>query len=143
DLYQITVTPSAPVVVRLSAPLGGSVDRLELAVRDANGPRSIARLRAGNAVTALLLQQGEYTLGVEARDADAVSSFPYRIEMCADNPAMRCPPMTGGTVHDEVDESGAGHRANDVIEVREQPPVLSAMATSDSEDAPDETGQAV
>ncbi|MBZ0238790.1 MAG: hypothetical protein K8M05_41150 [Deltaproteobacteria bacterium] len=143
DLYQVTVTPSAPVVVRLSAPLGGSVDRLELIVRDATGPRSVARLRAGNAVTALLLPQGEYTLGVEAHDEDAVASFPYRIEMYADNPALRCPPMAGGTIHAEVDESAAGHRANDVIEVRQQPPILEAMATSDSDDEPDETGQAV
>lgn len=143
DLYQVTVSPAAPVVVRLTAPLGGVVERLDLIVRDASGPRSVARLRAGNAVTALLLQQGEYTLGVEARDAAAVTSFPYRIEMYADNPAARCPPMAGGTIHAERDESTAGHRANDVIEVRQQPPLLAAMATSDGTDAPDATGVAV
>ncbi|HUQ01138.1 MAG TPA: hypothetical protein VM261_01525 [Kofleriaceae bacterium] len=143
DLYQVTVAPNAPVVVRLTAPLGGEVDRLDLIVRDASGPRSIARVRAGNAVTALLLQQGEYTLGVEAHDAQAVTSFPYRIEMFADNPAMRCPPMTGGTIHAETNESAVGHRANDVIDVRQQPPVLVASATSDTSDAPDATGVAV
>lgn len=143
DLYQVTVAPGAPVVVRLSAPLGGAVDRLELSVRDAGGPRAIARLRAGNAVTVLLLPQGEYTLGVEARDDQAVASFPYRIEMYADTPAMRCPPMTGGTIYTEVDESAAGHRANDVIEVTQQPPILSARPTADTSDTPDATGQAV
>jgi hypothetical protein len=143
DLYQVTIAPGAPVVVRLTAPLGGEVERLNLIVRDANGPRSVARLRAGNAVTALLLPQGEYTLGVEARDAQAVTSFPYRIEMYADNPAARCPPMAGGTIHVEDDESASGHRANDVIDVRQQPPILAASATSDGSDAPDQTGQAV
>lgn len=142
DLYQVTVSPAAPVVVRLTAPLGGEVQRLDLIVRDANGPRSIARLRAGNAVTALLLQQGEYTLGVEAHDDAAVTTFPYRIEMYADNPSARCPPMAGGTIHAERDESASGHRANDVIEVRQQPPILSATATADTSDAADPTGQA-
>lgn len=143
DLYQVTVAPTAPVVVRLSAPLGDAVDRIDLIVRDANGPRSVARLRAGNAVTVLLLQQGEYTLGVEARSAAAATSFPYKIEMYADNPAMRCPPMPGGTIHAEVDESASGNRANDVIEVRQQPPILATQPTSDGSDAPDASGVAV
>jgi hypothetical protein len=143
DLYQVTVSPTAPVVVRLTAPLADEVDRLDLIVRDAGGVRSVARARAGNAVTVLMLPQGEYTLGVEAHDAQAVTSFPYRLEMYADNPAARCPPMAGGTIHAETDESGAGHRANDVIDVRQQPPVLSATATSDTGDQPDATGVAV
>ncbi len=143
DLYQVTIAPTAPVVVRLTAPLGGAVDQLDLIVRDGSGVRSLARLRAGNAVTALLLPQGEYTLGVEARSATTATSFPYRIEVSADLPAARCPPMTGGTIHNETDESGALHRANDVIEVRQQPPILAAMATSTTADAPDATGEAV
>lgn len=143
DLYQVTVAPAALVVVRLSAPLGAAVDRLELTVRDAGGARALARLRAGNAVTTLALPQGEYVLGVEARSAGAAVVIPYRLEVYADDPALRCPPMTGGTVHDEVDESGAGHRANDVVEVRQSPPLLVTAATAVDTDAPDDTGQAV
>src|SRR5688500_1719676 len=30
DLYQVTVSPTSPVVVRLTAPLGGEVERLDL-----------------------------------------------------------------------------------------------------------------
>lgn len=143
DLYQVTVAPAAPVVVRLSAPLGGDVDRLELLVRDENGPRAVARWRAGNAVTALLLPLGEYQLGVEARSGTTPTAFPYRIEVYADDPAARCPPMTGGTEHAEADESAAGHRANDVVEVQGLPPLLAARATDDPDDGPDATGQAV
>lgn len=143
DLFQVTVSPGAPVVVRLSAPLADEVDRVDLLVRDANGPRALARVRAGNAVTALVLPVGEYTLGVEARSATSATTFPYRIELFADNPAMRCPPMAGGTIHPEADESVSGHRANDVIDVRQQPPILSASPTSNVSDQPDATGQAV
>ncbi len=143
DLYQVTVAPGSPVVVRLSAPLAEEVERLDLLVRDAGGVRAIARVRAGNAVTTLVLPVGEYTLGVEARSAGAVTSFPYRIEMNADTPALRCPPMGGGTIHPEADESASGHRANDVIEVRQQPPLLAAMATNATGDAPDATQEAV
>jgi hypothetical protein len=143
DLYQVTIAPAAPVVIRLSAPLGGTLDRLDLIVRDASGPRAVARLRAGNAVSALALPQGEYTIGVEARAADATAAIPYRVEISADTPALRCPPMTGGTIHVESDESAAGHRANDVIEVRQQPPLLDARATDDTSDGPDPTGVAV
>jgi hypothetical protein len=143
DRYQITVAPLAPVVVRLTAPLGGEVDRIEMVVRDAAGPRALARLRAGNAVTALLLPQGEYTISVEARSAAAEVPIPYRIEVHADDPALRCPPMPGGTIHLEADESTMGHRANDVIEAFDQPPILATQATQVSFDAPDATGQAV
>jgi hypothetical protein len=143
DLYQVTVSPMAPVVVRLTAPLADEVDRLDLIVLDANGPRSVATTRAGNAVTTLLLPQGEYTLGVEAHSAAATTSFPYKLEMLADNPAMRCPAMAGGTIYMERDESAMGHRANDVVDVRQQPPILATQPTSDTSDAPDATGVAV
>jgi hypothetical protein len=142
DRYQLTVAPAAPVVVRLTAPLAGAVERLELRVDDAGGnPRSVARVRAGHAVTTLLLPQGEYHLTVEARAASAAIAIPYRIEIFADQPAMRCPPMPDGTTHIEVDESASGHRTNDVVEARGAPPILTTQATPDADD-PDATGQA-
>ena len=143
DLYQLTVAPASPVVVRLSAPLAGAVDRMDLVVRDASGPRALARVRAGNAVTALLLPQGEYTLGVEARAADAAVPVPYRLEVYADDPSLRCPPMAGGTIHTEADESVLAHRANDMVEARDAPPVLRTQATVLPSDAPDPTDEAV
>lgn len=142
DRYQLTVAPAAPVVVRLTAPLAGAVERLELRVDEAGGtPRAVARVRAGNAVSTLLLPQGEYHITVEARGAPAMSVVPYRIEVFGDQPAMRCPPMPGGTIHMERDESAAGHRANDVVEARDAPPILATQATSESDD-PDATGKA-
>lgn len=143
DRYQLTIAPAAPVVVRLTAPLAGVVEQLELRVDGAGGePRALARVRAGNAVTSLLLPQGEYHLSVEARAASAVSAVPYRIEVYADVPAMRCPPMPAGNLHTEGDESMAGHRGNDMVEGRDAPPILSTQATPDDADAPDATGQA-
>lgn len=143
DLYQLTVAPSAQVVVRLTAPLGAEVERLEVFVRDTGGKRARARVRAGNAFTALLLPQGEYTLGVEARAAEATVPIPYRLELYADEPSQRCPVMTGGSPLNEDDESGAGHRANDMIEVRDPPPIVATQATASKSDAPHATGEAV
>ncbi len=143
DRYQLTVAPAAPVVVRLTAPLAGLVGQLELRVDDASGdPRALARVRAGNAVTTLLLPAGEYHLSVEARAASVAAAVPYRIEVYADVPAMRCPPVPDGNVHAERDESQSGHRSNDVIEARDAPPILSTRATSNDADDADATGQA-
>ena len=48
-----------------------------------------------------------------------------------------------GSVLNERDESGAGHRGNDMIEGREPPPIVETQATANPSDAPEATGQAV
>jgi len=141
DRYTIGVSPGAAAVIRLTAPLGGQLDRIDLTVGDGGGPAAVARFRGGHAVIARELADGAYTLSVEARAAVAPGPVPYRIEVAPDQPELRCPADTQPATHDEVDESAAYHRANDVVAVRLTPALVAVPTTGD--DQPDATGVAV
>src|SRR5206468_5172190 len=122
DRYHVAVAPGGPVVVRMTALLGGQLARIDLTLRDGSGAIvSVARFRAGHAVTALTLAPGDYSLAVEAHGAPIGSPVAYRVEIYADQPAQRCPPMTGAPTHTETDESGPGHRGNDVVDGHQTP----------------------
>ncbi len=142
DRYQVTVAEGGPVVVRLTALLGGQLARLELIVRDADETLvTVARFRAGHAVTALVLPSGAYTLAVEAGGTPVAADVPYRVEVYADQPDLRCPAVTSPATHTELDEIAAGHRRNDVLDVW-QLPTLRAALTSGADTA-DEISRAV
>ena len=143
DRFRLDVEVSGPVVARLIAPLGNQVGRIDLRVRDkgTGALLSVARVRAGHAVTAVVVPPGAYALEVEARGPSAVP-IPYRIDVVPDNPETRCPAVTGTPSHTERDESTSGHRGNDMIEVRGAPDPV-ATVTASGADQPDPTGVAV
>ena len=144
DRFALAVTPGGPMVIRLMAPLGSQLDTIDLALEDAAAadvPVGLGRFRAGHAVTVLTVPAGDYVVRVESRGQLGSGQVPYRIEIYADDPAQRCAETTGSPTHTELDESGAGHRANDVVEVRFAPALTAALTAAD--DAPDGTGEAV
>ncbi len=140
DRYAVTLVTPATVVMRLSAPGGTGLDRLQLEVTTAGGQALGARAIGGLGVAIAQLPAGTHELTVTALGA-AASAIAYRLVVAPDDPVARCPLATVNPDYREADESGAGHRANDVVEVRTAP--LVTAATLPTGDRPEDTQRAV
>lgn len=142
DTYEIAVTVAGPAVVRLTAPGAGALTRFDLIVRNETGRLAVGRVFGGLGVAVLPLSAGSHVIAVEAQ-GPAQTPIPYQIEIVDDEPTARCPIDSGPMIdYREADESGAGHRANDVVAVRTTPAILTNL-TALATDAPEMTSLAV
>lgn len=140
DRYLVTVVTPVPVTVRLSAPGAAVLERLELEL-DGPGPGTIrARVVGGLGVAIAQLGPGAHTIAVLPTGLSP-APIPYKIASEPDQPALRCPIGAAAPDYREVDETGAGHRANDMVAVHGAP--LASMATASTADHAEDTQRAV
>lgn len=140
DRYAVTLVTSATVVIRLSAPGAIGLERLQLEIATATGGVIGARAIGGLGVAIAQLPAGTHELTVTALGASA-GAIPYRLVIAPDDPAARCPLASVNPDYREADESAAGHRANDMVQVHGMPPISGATPTT--ADRPEDTQRAV
>ncbi len=140
DRFAVTLVTPAAVVVRLSAPGSAGLERLQLAITTATGAAIGARVIGGLGVAIVQLPAGAHELSVTAL-GNSAGAIPYRLVIAPDDPTARCPLATVNPDYREADESAAGHRANDMVQVRGTPLVTSA--TPSTSDRPEDTQRAV
>lgn len=140
DRFAVTLVTPAAVVVRLSAPGAAGLERLQLEITTATGAAIGARVIGGLGVAIAQLPAGTHELTVTALGASA-GAIPYRLVIAPDDPAARCPLASVNPDYREADESGAGHRANDMVQVQATP--LVTAATPSTSDRAEDTQRAV